>query len=78
MATNTAPMNGDRKSVLSYRRCIILAIVGSTPATNVVLSQILQHGFLKSTRQWLDDLLNKSIGKPSLHIYCSDFAEIVV
>jgi len=69
MTTNTAPISGDRSAILSYRRCIILAIVGSTPNSSPVLSEILRHGFLKTARQWLDDLLNKSIGGVDLLLH---------
>ena len=52
-----------KKAVLAQRRCIILAIVGSTPSNNYSLARILQNGFLSKVKSWLDDILNGSVGE---------------
>ena len=66
MASSSATISGDnetKKAALVKRRCIILAIVGSTPSSNSSLVQILRYGFLKTTKSWLDEILNGSIGE---------------
>lgn len=52
-----------KKAILECRRCIILAIVGATPATNPSLPRILSNGYLGIVKNWLDDILKGSVGK---------------
>ena len=65
MASESGPF-GDietKKIVLSQRRCIILAIVGGTPSSNISIHKILQNGFLSTVKSWMNDALNGSIGE---------------
>jgi hypothetical protein len=63
-SSTTATVMGDEtKKILSQRRSIILSIIGSTPSSNDVLSQVLQNGFLATIKSWLDEVLNGSIGE---------------
>ena len=52
-----------RKAVVAYRRCIILAVVGSTPASSQALERILSNGFLSTVKLWLDQILNGAVGE---------------
>ena len=54
-----------KKAVIAYRRCIILAIVGSTPADSQALGRIVSSGFLSTVKFWLDQILNGSVGELS-------------
>jgi hypothetical protein len=63
MAMSTATIAADKNAALAQRRCIILAIVGSTPSSNDSLSQILQNGFLRTIKSWLEEILNGSVGE---------------
>lgn len=63
MATDSTTIVGEKNATLAQRRCIILAIVGSTPSSNISLSQILQDGFLKTVKSWLGDILSGSVGE---------------
>ena len=65
MAAATATISGDsdvQKAVLAQRRGIILVIIGSTASSNDSLTQILENGFLKTVKSWLDEILNGSVG----------------
>jgi hypothetical protein len=66
MASSSAQIEGEaqaKKQILSQRRCIILAIVGATPSSNAPLQSILQIGFLRSVKTWMDDILSGSVGE---------------
>ena len=56
------------KLIVAQRRCVILAIVGSTPSSNGALTNILQSGFLSTVKLWLDDILNGTIGKKNTYL----------
>ena len=79
MADSIEKIPGDvderKKSILAQRRCIILAIVGSTPPTNYSLARILQNGFLSTVKSWLDDILSGNVGELDFHLQvdCSLF-----
>lgn len=65
MAAATATISGDsdeQKAVLAQRRGIILVIIGSTASSNDSLTQILENGFLKTVKSWLDEILSGSVG----------------
>ena len=51
----------DRRT-LDYRRCVVLAIVGATPAESPSVGRILTNGYLDSVKLWLDDTLSGSEG----------------
>ena len=59
-----------RKAVVAYRRCIILAVVGSTPASSQALERILSNGFLSTVKLWLDEILNGAVGESTKGISC--------
>jgi hypothetical protein len=67
MASGTESVAGDdierTKAILVSRRCIILALVGSTPVGNTSLDLILQNGYLSSVKLWMDDILSGSVGE---------------
>jgi hypothetical protein len=52
-----------KKAVLVTRRCIILGLVGATPASNPSLGSILQQGYLNAVKQWMDEILHGSVGE---------------
>lgn len=65
-ARTSATLSGDeatKKVFLVQRRCVILALVGNTPISSNSLVQVLQNNFLKTTKSWLEEILNGSIGK---------------
>lgn len=63
-------MDKQRKAyALEQRRCILLAIVGSTPPSNAPLKRILSDGFLTEVKSWLDDILNNLIGGVDLLLH---------
>jgi hypothetical protein len=71
MAENVLKISGaldlDKKRlVVEQRRCILLAIIGSTPDTNPTMKAILSNGFLDVVKSWLDDILNGAIGASTL------------
>ena len=52
-----------KTAILVQRRAILLAILGSTASNNIALKTILSNGVLIVVKTWLDDILNKSVGK---------------
>jgi hypothetical protein len=67
MAENVLKIPGEldlyqKRAVVEQRRCILLAIIGSTPDTNPTMNTILSNGFLDVVKSWLDDILNGAIG----------------
>ena len=67
MCANVDSMPGadaeSKKAALVSRRCIALALVGSTPSSNSSLSTILQDGYLGTVKQWMDDTLSGAVGE---------------
>jgi hypothetical protein len=58
-------------AILAQRRCIILAIVGSTPASNSSMALIMESGFLSSVKLWLDDIMSGLVGElPQALVFC--------
>ena len=53
------------KSTLDFRRCILLAVVGATPAGSPSVDLILANGYLDNVKSWLDDTLSSSEGRIS-------------
>ena len=67
MAENVLKIPGEldldkKRAVVEQRRCILLAIIGSTPDTNPTMNAILSNGFIDIVKSWLDDILNGAIG----------------
>mmetsp|Transcript_16766 Transcript_16766/g.23671 ORF Transcript_16766/g.23671 Transcript_16766/m.23671 type:complete len:847 (-) Transcript_16766:382-2922(-) len=56
-------------SILEQRRCVLLAIVGSTSSNNDSLVEILERGFLSTVKKWLADILSKTIGGTDLLLH---------
>lgn len=52
-----------RKAILIARRSVVLALVGSTTPDNVSVDRILINGYLSTTKSWMDDILNGSVGE---------------
>jgi hypothetical protein len=67
MASSLDGLAGDaieiKKAILVSRRCIILALVGSTPIDTSSLTIILKDGYLSTVKHWMDDILSGSLGK---------------
>ena len=68
------------KETIEFRRCIMLAIVGSTPVENANLKLVLENGYLSTVKTWYDQILQGSLGAPELDItrqkssvYCTFF-----
>lgn len=58
-----------KPSVLEQRRCLLLAVTGSTAEIiprSPALKSILEAGFLVEVKSWLDDILAGSVGKMSI------------
>ena len=67
MAENVLKIPGEldldkKRAVVEQRRCILLAVIGSTPDTNPTMNTILSNGLLDVVKSWLDDILNGAIG----------------
>ena len=67
MASGIDKIPGDTDAVkkaasLEQRRCILLAIIGSTSSTNAALLRCLEQGILTSIRVWLDEVLAGKVG----------------
>lgn len=64
-----------KKSLMVQRRTILLAIVAGTPADSPTLERVVAQGYLNAVKIWLDDVLERSIGKFNfdycLHILAS-------
>jgi hypothetical protein len=58
-----------KKSVLEQRRCLILAIVGSTSADFPSVSRIISNGYLSHIKVWLDEILKGSVGKLEVDVH---------
>ena len=59
-------LSQDHKSnILAQRRCILLALIGSTSPSNIAVKGILESGYLVVVKGWLDDILNGNVGKLS-------------
>ena len=56
------------KENLEFRRCIILAIVGSTPVESANLKAVLETGYLSIVKTWYDQILQGSVGASTLAI----------
>ena len=56
-------LQGNNDALLAQRRCIILAVVGSTPTYSNSLEYILSNGFLNTVKLWLDQILSGSVGE---------------
>lgn len=52
-----------KKRALDYRRCLVLAFVGSTPSSFSSLDHILSNGYLTSVKSWLDGMLASTEGR---------------
>ena len=52
-----------KKAVLEQRRAILLTAVSETPSDNPTVAKILEGGYLNSVKLWLDEVLNKTVGK---------------
>ena len=67
MPETTAVIDSPSKSsVLVMRRCLLLAVTGSTAEVmprSPILKSILEAGFLVRVKSWLDDILEGTIGK---------------
>lgn len=50
------------KETIEFRRCIILAIVGSTPVENANLKLVLENGYLSTVKTWYDQILQGTVG----------------
>lgn len=59
---NNLPDSPARKFILEQRRCILLAIVGTTPPSSPSVSRLLSQGYLSHVKVWLDDILTGSVG----------------
>jgi len=55
--------------VIEMRRCILLAIVGSTSSSSASLQRILKNGYLIVVKSWLDDILNSAVGGVDLLLH---------
>lgn len=56
-------------SFSTQRRCILLAIIGSTPPSSASLRRLLFNGLLFVVKSWLDDILNGLVGGVDLLLH---------
>ena len=54
---------GASSEVIEFRRCIILAIVGLTPAESPSLKAVLDSGYLSEVKKWYDEILQGAVGE---------------
>lgn len=63
---------GSDSRILEQRRCILLAIIGSTSETmsdNATLKSLLNTGLLVTIKGWLDDVLAGKVGGVDLLLH---------
>eukprot|EP00546_Thalassionema_frauenfeldii_P000963 CAMPEP_0178931562 /NCGR_PEP_ID=MMETSP0786-20121207/21989_1 /TAXON_ID=186022 /ORGANISM="Thalassionema frauenfeldii, Strain CCMP 1798" /LENGTH=779 /DNA_ID=CAMNT_0020608473 /DNA_START=1987 /DNA_END=4326 /DNA_ORIENTATION=- len=66
-------------AALEQRRCVVLAIIASTPPPNPSLNRILSRGLLTSLKPWLDDILTSNVGSVDLLLhFLSSITELPV
>jgi len=61
-----------KTQVLAQRRCLLLAVTGSTAEViprSPTLKSILEAGFLVEVKAWLDDILAGIVGKIIASLY---------
>ena len=46
-----------KQKALTYRRCVILAVVAQTPSDSLALDHFVSRGFLTHVKAWLDEIL---------------------
>ena len=51
-----------KKKIIDYRRCIVLAVVGSTPIESSALASVALDGYISNIKEWLDDILSPPLG----------------
>eukprot|EP00978_Attheya_sp_CCMP212_P010863 scaffold26379_cov52-Attheya_sp.AAC.2 len=61
-----------KTATLVRRRCILLAVIGSTQPDSAPLKVILNNGYLVLVKKWLDDILNGDVGKVDLLLHLLD------
>lgn len=55
--------SGVTKEVLEFRRCIVIAVVGSTPVESASVRAVLDGGYLDHVKTWYDQILHGKVGK---------------
>ncbi|KAL7570364.1 hypothetical protein ACA910_017203 [Epithemia clementina (nom. ined.)] len=63
------PDQVQRASVLEQRRCLLLAIAGSTAPSSKTLERVLANGYLSTIKTWLDDTLSGRVGGVDLLLH---------
>ena len=64
--TSAVPDSPLKSNILEMRRCLLLAVTGSTAEVvprSPTLKSILEAGFLVQVKTWLDDILAGSVGE---------------
>jgi len=74
MCNSVASIPGDLErqkkiAALEQRRCVVLAIIASTPPMNPSLKGILSKGLLTLLKPWLDDILTSNVGTVDLLLH---------
>ena len=65
-STSAVSDSPTKPRVLEQRRCLLLAVTGSTAETiprSPTLKRILEAGFLVEVKSWLDDILIGTVGE---------------
>lgn len=65
-ATSAMSDSPTKPRILEQRRCLLLAVTGSTAETiprSPTLKRILEAGFLVLVKSWLDDILMGTVGE---------------
>ena len=55
--------SGATKEVLEFRRCIVIAVVGSTPVESAPVKMALDSGYLSQVKTWYDQILQGKVGR---------------
>lgn len=68
MQLTTSPTGTN--DVLISRRAAVLTLVASTPLENTMLDIVLQNGYLKKVKVWMDDILKGTLGRLNRYGSC--------
>lgn len=54
------------KEVLEFRRCVVIAAVGSSPVESASVKTVLDSGYLTHVKSWYDQILQGKVGEYSM------------
>lgn len=78
--------SGVTKEVLEFRRCVVIAAVGSSPVESASVKAVLDSGYLTHVKSWYDQILQGKVGEyricnpfsMSMKSFVTHFVQIVL